>query len=206
MVEPQGPEISPRAIELTDKDIFDAMKSIPGYLDITPGDFREVYKHAFKFAVERIFSSIPASCIMSTNVISVRPDTPLPEVADLMGARRIAGVPVTDDDQKVVGVISEKDFLKSMGAGSHDNFMTVVANCLHARGCVVLPIRAKNAEDIMTSPAITLPQTASLKEIMETLVEKGINRAPITSPEGRLVGIVTRNDLLAASARNIQCS
>ena len=55
MVEPQGPEISMRAIELTDKDIFDAMKSIPGYLDITPGDFREVYKHAFKFAVERIF-------------------------------------------------------------------------------------------------------------------------------------------------------
>ena len=199
-------DMSFESIELTDKDIFNAMRSISGFLDITPGDFKELYCHAFKFAMERIVSSVRAGDIMSRQVISVKHDTPLPEVAEVMGRHGISGVPVLGAGERVVGVISEKDFLRRMGAGSQDNFMTVVADCLKAKGCIVLPIRAKKAQDIMTSPAITLTESAPLGEIMKVLSEKGINRVPITGADGRIVGILTRNDLIAASARNAACS
>jgi len=199
-------DMSFESIELTEKDIFDAMKSIPGYLDITPGDFKELYCHAFRRAVERIVGSVTAGDIMERSIISVRPDTPLPEVAALMGEHGISGVPVLDAEDKLVGVISEKDFLRRMGAKSQKNFMSVIANCLRAEGCIVLPIRARRAEDIMTSPAITLTESTSLKEIMRVFSEKGINRVPITGPDGRVVGILTRNDLIAAMARNAACS
>ncbi len=199
-------DMSFESIELTEKDILDAMQSVSGYLDITPGDFKELYCHAFRHAVERIVGSVTAGDIMARSVISVRPDTPLPEVAELMGEHGISGVPVLDGEDKVIGVISEKDFLRRMGAESPKNFMSVVANCLRAKGCIVLPIRARRAEDIMTSPAVTLSETASLKEIKKVLLEKGINRVPIAGEGGRIVGIVTRNDIIEASARNSACS
>jgi CBS domain-containing membrane protein len=199
-------EMSFESIELTDRDIFDAMKSIPGFLDITPGDFKELYCHAFRFAVDRIVRSVTAGKIMTRQVVTVRRDTPLAEVAETMGKSGVSGVPVLDSEGRVVGVISEKDFLRRMGAGVQDNFMTVVANCLLAKGCIVLPMRAKIAEDIMTSPAITFEESTPLKEIIGLFLEKGINRAPITGSDGRILGILTRNDIISASAGNAACS
>ena len=103
-------------LDLTDQDVYEAMKAIPGYLDITPGDFKELYRHAYRRALERLSRSVTAKDIMARDVSSVRPDTPLHEVADIMGRRGISGVPVVDAGGIVMGVISETDFLVRMGA------------------------------------------------------------------------------------------
>ena len=95
----------------------------------------------------------------------MRRDTPLAEVAAAMGGRGISGVPVTDAAGKVVGVISEKDFLTQMGVPGPQNFMTLVASCLRSKGCVALPIKKQQAGDIMSSLAITVGLEASVKEI-----------------------------------------
>ena len=191
--------VSPGDVELTDSDIYEAMKSIPGYLDITPGDFKELYRHAYQHAMQRLAGEITAKDMMVKNVVSVTPETPLPEIAEVMGRRGISGVPVVDADNQVVGVISEKDFLSRMGAESPQNFMSVVVNCLRAKGCIVLPIRAQKAKDIMTSPAIAVGERATYMEVAQLFHEKGINRAPVVDQEGRLVGIVSRADIVRAT-------
>jgi CBS domain-containing membrane protein len=207
MAEPQNSSaLSVVNVGLTDQDVYEAMKSIPGYLDITPGDFKELYCHAFRHAVERISRSVLARDMMAKDVIFVRPDTPLDEVAELMGSRGISGLPVADDREKVVGVISEKDFLSMMGAAGPKNFMIVIANCLRAKGCIALPIRAKKAVDIMSSPPVTIHQDAPYFEVAGLMAEKAVNRVPVTDKEGRLLGIITRNDLIKASSRNATCS
>jgi len=186
-------------IRISDDDIYEAMKEIPGYLDITPKDFKEVYHLACQHTLNRIASSIRAKDIMTKQVFSVNPDTPLKEVAELMGKQGIAGLPVVDEHQRVVGVISERDFLSKMGDSETCNFMTVIANCLENKGCLAIPIRAQKAADIMTKPPITIKENATVLEINNVFKEKQINRVPVVDQKESLQGIVTRADVLNIS-------
>jgi CBS-domain-containing membrane protein len=193
----RDPEV-PYRIDISDDDIYEAMKEARGYLDITPGDFKEVYLLAHRHAVERISRLVRAGDIMTREVFSVRTDTPLKEVAETMASRGVAGVPVLEPDGTVAGVISERDFLARMG-GSSRSFMGVVAECLKGKGCVAVPVRAKRAEDIMSSPAVTVGRETTLGEIADIFTGRKINRVPVVDGEGRLLGIVSREDIVRAS-------
>jgi CBS domain-containing membrane protein len=186
-------------IEIQEEDILEAMRAIPGYLDITPGDFKEVYRLAFSHALERLSRAVTAAEIMTTDVVAVKPDTPVAEVAAAMGRRGVSGVPVVDAGQKVVGVISEKDFLTRMGVQEAKNFMSLVAGCLMTKGCVALPIKAALAGDLMSSPAVTVAPDTPVKDIAALLTQQGINRVAVTDPAGRLLGLVSRGDIVKAT-------
>jgi CBS domain-containing membrane protein len=189
----------PAGIDLKDEDIYEAMQSIPGYLDITPGDFKELYSLAYRHALERLSRAVTAAEIMTTDVVAVNPDTPVAEVAAAMGRRGVSGIPVVDAGHKVVGVISEKDFLSRMGVAEPRNFMSLVAGCLMTKGCVALPIKRATAADIMTSPAVTVAPDTPVQTIAALLNDRGINRVPVTDPAGRLLGLVSRGDIVTAT-------
>jgi CBS-domain-containing membrane protein len=192
-------------VGLTDEDIYEAMKTLPGYIDITPGDFKELYCIAYKHAMERFARSISAEDIMVKGVLHASPDTVLAEVAEILGSNGISGLPVIDADRRVVGIISEKDILSRLGFKDTASFMAIVAQCLRAGGCVSLPARALTAGEIMTAPAITVRPDTPLLEIVRLLAENGINRLPVTDSEGRLLGILARGDILKASSRSGTC-
>ena len=113
-----------------------------------------------------------------------------------MARRGIAGVPVVENGEEVVGVISEKDFLFHMGGKNTRSFMEVVAKCLRDKGCVAIPMRRQKAEDIMTSPAITVREDTPVSEIATIFTEKEINRVPVTDDVGKLLGIIAREDIV----------
>lgn len=184
---------------ISDDDIFEAMKDIPGYLDITPKDFKELYQLACKHTLSRIARSMRAKDIMTRQVFSVKPDTPLKNVAELMGKRGISGLPVVDDNRRVTGIISERDFLSKMGDSTTKNFMTLIALCLQNKGCLAIAIRAHKAEDIMTIPVISVGENTTALEIHTLFNGKKINRVPVVDQEGVLHGIVTRADMLSIS-------
>jgi CBS domain-containing membrane protein len=194
------PEPGPTpGIEIKEEDILEAMRAIPGYLDITPGDFKEVYRLAFAHALERLSRAVTAAEIMTTDVVTVTPDTPVAEVAAAMGRRGVSGVPVVDAGHKVVGVISEKDFLSRMGVVEPRNFMSLVANCLMTKGCVALPIESARAKDLMTTPAVTVAPDTPVRDIAALLTQKSINRVAVADPDGRLLGLVSRGDIVQAT-------
>ena len=186
-------------MDISDDDILKAMRNISGYLDITPGDFKEIYRFAYKHAIDRLRHSVKAKDVMTRNVISVEENTSLEEVAKILNRYVISGVPVIDDDKSVVGVISEKDFLFHMGAKEKRTFMGVVAHCLKSKGCVAISMRKQNAKDIMTSPAVTVDENVSVSEIANIFIEENINRTPVVGPGQKLVGIVTRTDIIRSS-------
>ncbi|MCK5138785.1 MAG: CBS domain-containing protein, partial [Thermodesulfovibrionia bacterium] len=97
-------------INISDEDIYAAMKDIPGYLDITSGDFKELYRRAYRHALKRIAQSIKASDIMTRDVVTAAREMPLREVAKKMAEKSVSGVPVIEADKRVAGIISEKDF------------------------------------------------------------------------------------------------
>jgi CBS domain-containing protein len=185
-------------LDISDRDIYEAMKEIPGHLDITPGDLKHLYRLIYQQAVKRITQSVKAGDIMTSEVVTVKRDTPLTDVARLMAEQGVSGIPVIEKERKVAGVISEKDFLSRMGGKSAGSFMGVVAKCLKDKGCVAIPIRAKKAEDIMTSPAVTVSEDTTSLDITTLFKERNINRVPVVDREGCLVGIVSREDIVEA--------
>jgi CBS domain-containing membrane protein len=185
--------------DISDDDIFKAMKDIDGYLDITPGDFKEIYRFAYRRALDRMTHSVTAGEVMTSNVVFVKKDDTLETAAEIMARHSIAGVPVVENGEKVVGVISEKDFLFHMGGGNARSFMEVVAKCLRDKGCVAIPMRRQKAEDIMTSPAITVREDTPVSKIATIFTEKEINRVPVTDDGGKLLGIIAREDIVKSS-------
>ncbi len=188
-------------VELKEEDIVAAMGEIPGYLDITPRDFKEIYLLAFQHALERLSREVAVGEIMTREVVWVKMDTPLAEVAAAMGQRGISGVPVVSDGLQVAGVVSEKDFLRAMGVHESQNFMTLVASCLRSKGCVALPITKQTAGDLMSAPVVALRPETTVREVAELFAARHINRAPVTDAAGRLVGIVSRGDLVRATLK-----
>lgn len=186
-------------IDISDDDIYEAMKDIPGYLDVTPGDLKELYAHAYRHAFERIACSVRASDLMTRKVHAVNKETPLKDVAELMAKNEISGVPVLDANRQVVGIVSEKDFCSHMGDRRVKSLMQVIADCVKDRDCLAVTLREQKAEDIMTTPVITLREDTVLMEITAVLQEKNINRIPVLDPKGCLVGIVSRADIIRAS-------
>ncbi len=189
-------------LEVSDSDIYDAMTDIQGYLDITASDLKEVYRHAFRHALNRMAISVKAKEIMTTDVHAVRMDTPLKDVAELMAEKGISGLPVLDDAGRVVGVISEKDFLSRLGASGKTHVMAIIAASLEGKACLTMPTQSAIASDIMASPAITIQGETSAFEIRDILNKKNINRVPVVDSSGTLMGIVSRADLLRAQLVN----
>lgn len=187
------------AADLSDADIIKAMKTVQGYLDITPGDFKELYRLAYAEALERIRTSVKAVDVMTQKVHTVGPDQPLQEVAALMARYGIAGMPVTTPDRLVAGIISEKDFLSHMGSKGNNSFMAVVAQCLGEKRCAAMGVRGRTAQDIMTTPAICVEEMTPLAEITELLRRRHINRVPVVNPAKQLVGIISRANIIRAS-------
>jgi CBS domain-containing protein len=186
-------------MDISDDDIYDAMKDISGYLDITPGDFKEVYLKAYRHAVLRLTRSVRVIEVMTNDVAAVSGDTPLADVAELMAARKVSGVPVIDGDGKVIGVVSEKDLLSVMGRGAASTFMEVIAQCLKGRSCLAVPAREKVAADIMSSPAVTVKEETPITKVADLFAQRGVNRVPVVDANGRMVGIVSRGDIVRAS-------
>jgi CBS domain-containing membrane protein len=191
-------------MDLKEEDILSAMRQISGYVDITPRDFKEIYVLAFQHALERLSREVTVAEIMTREVVAVQTDTALTEVAEAMGKRGISGVPVLDENHKVVGVVSEKDFLSRMGVKESQNFMSLVASCLRTKGCVALPIKKQTAGDLMSASAVTVSPETRVRDLAELFTARHINRAPVTDAEGRLVGIVTRGDLIRATLQGGQ--
>lgn len=183
-------------IDISDDDVINAMKTIPGFLDITPSDFREIYMYAYRQAMERLGHALTARQIMTTKVIFVTEEASLLHTALLLAAHTISGAPVVDSLLRVKGVISEKDFLVEMGKKKETGVMGLIAECLKNKGCLAAPFREKTARDLMTSPPWTVHGETPVVEIAALFEEKKINRVPVVERDQTLIGIVTRSDIV----------
>jgi CBS domain-containing protein len=141
--------------------------------------------------------------VMTTDVITVQPTDLLKDVAQTLVERRISGVPVVDRDGLVVGVVSEADFLikqegpEGLRPGALDRVFgeSPALQAAHAK------LAARTAEELMTSPPITIEAHRPVSEAARMMTLHRVNRLPVVD-DGRIAGIVTRADLVRAFARS----
>jgi CBS domain-containing protein len=138
--------------------------------------------------------------VMTSSVVTVTPGTGFQELVAKMAEHHVSGIPVVDEAGRLVGIVSEADLLRE---GSHDRRRTRAldwflqpARTEAARG------RGHDAKAIMTTPVVTVRPDQSIWEAIRDLREAGVKRLPVIDQDGRLVGIVSRVDLLSAFIRS----
>jgi CBS domain-containing protein len=137
--------------------------------------------------------------VMTPDVITVREDAPYREIVDTLIEARVSAVPVVDDDRRVVGVVSEADLLHKIELVDDDRERRIFVSRRQrdarskAQGAV--------ARDLMSSPAITVVARTTLPAAARMMDREQVKRLPVTDDLGRLIGIVTRSDLLQVYLR-----
>ena len=135
--------------------------------------------------------------VMTSDVVVVRADTPYRDVVDLLIRRRISAAPVVTAAGEVVGVVSETDLMHKVEAvGERPR----VLPSRRRRGHLI-KAAARTAADAMTSPAVTVEPSLSLAAAARRMSERKVKRLPVVDAGGRLVGVVTRSDLLKVHLR-----
>lgn len=137
--------------------------------------------------------------LMTPDVVTVAPNTPVMGVARLLAERHISGVPVTDADRKILGVVTEGDLIKQVSGRSDESpgfFKSLFADPARMAEQYVKS-HGRTAADVMTPNPMTVTEDTPAGNIAEMLDKEHIRRVFVTR-DGRLVGVVSRADLLRA--------
>jgi CBS domain-containing protein len=139
--------------------------------------------------------------VMTSPVVTVKPTASVKDVARLFLERRISGVPVVDDQGKLVGIVSEGDLVhrSEISTMRRRPWWLVLMAGDEGSAAEYIKAHAKRVADIMTRKVISAAPDALLHEIAETLEKYGIKRLPIVRDE-ELGGIVSRGNLVQAIA------
>lgn len=138
------------------------------------------------------------SDLMTTPVVSARPDTPFKEVAKLLAEHDVTALPVVDHGNRPVGVVSEADLLRK-AAGQPDPADIMPAP--YASPADRAKAEAITAGELMTSPAVTARPEWTVVEAARTMEQHRVKRLPVVDEVGCLVGVLSRSDLLRVFLR-----
>lgn len=142
---------------------------------------------------------------MTHEVAFVRPETRLVEAGRLMREMHVSGLPVVGQDERVIGVVSEWDLIRSVdgatGVSNPRGLLDLLLESAPERGRSLFEVcrhRLENGyvRDVMTSPAITVSPTMTAGEAARSLVNESVRRLPVVNDNGKLVGILTHIDLI----------
>ncbi|MEI5007644.1 CBS domain-containing protein [Streptomyces sp. PmtA] len=141
--------------------------------------------------------------VMTSEVVRAHPDTSCKELARLLTSHHISGLPVVDDDDKVMGVVSRTDLTRRQAApgrtgSGRDHVPGALRRIARARPTAT---PALTAGGLMSSPAVTVHPEQRVVDAARIMERRHIDRLPVVDEEDRLIGITTRRDLLRVFLR-----
>jgi CBS-domain-containing membrane protein len=143
-----------------------------------------------------------AADVMVSNVITVRADTSVAKIAEILLANRISAVPVVDESGTLIGIVSEGDLIHRVEAGTeqHRSWWLELLTGKEILAREFVKSHARTAADVMTRPVITVKPDTPLGEIASLLEKHRIKRVPVMK-DGKLVGVVSRANLIQSLVR-----
>ncbi|WP_455205159.1 HPP family protein [Kaarinaea lacus] len=192
------PEISNRIQPqpFLEEDLQSALQDLDTYIDISKEQLTEIFSLAQQHAQERKTKRIPCSQIMTSNVYSVEFATELEEMWQQMHDKNIKSAPVVDPANHVIGIVTMRDYLKQALSFSKEP-LKIRMKKLIQRTPGLTAEKAEVAGQIMTSPVITAHHDQTVNEIVPLFIQHNIHHIPIVDGNDKLVGIVTRTDILS---------
>ncbi len=137
--------------------------------------------------------------VMTKAVVVVEDTAPYKEIVRLLDQHCVNALPVVDENDVLVGIVSEADLLLKEEFSDEEAGFGVLG--LRRRRLERAKARGLTARDVMTSPVVTSWPDADLAGLARLLHQHNVKQVPITSPEGKVIGIVSRRDLLRVFLR-----
>jgi CBS-domain-containing membrane protein len=182
------------------EDYERALQSMDTFMDITANDLMTLAEKAQYFAGQRTIESLQVSRIMSHPVRVVREQTSMSDAAHLMVTERISGLPVVDDEERLVGIVTEADFLRGLGVPAHhpthnlwQTLETLFSHLAH-HGEVEAP--EDPVKDHMVRDVVCTSPDHYVDDVIQLMKRHHVKRVLVCSTEGQVVGVVTRSDLV----------
>lgn len=147
--------------------------------------------------------------LMTRDVVVVQPQTPLQEAIKILAERRIAGMPVVDEQGNLVGVISETDLMwRETGVNPPPYIMFLDSVIfLQNPGKYERDLHkalGQTVGEVMTSDAISVHSNKLLPEAAKLMHDKKIRRLPVVDDNNKVIGILTRGDIVRAMAADFE--
>lgn len=143
-----------------------------------------------------------AKDIMTTEVMKVKVDDKVEDVTRLLITNKISGVPVVNDENEVVGIVTETDLIfrdKDVNMPSYVPLLGgfILLDSVKKFEKELRKAAAYKVEDLMSTPVIKVYEDDDLRQVVNIMLEKRINRVPVIDKEGKLKGIIARSDILS---------
>lgn len=178
-------------------DLRDALRDFDIYLDISEDDLIQVYDRAGAHAFRRKTGSLTCADIMSRDLATAEYGTELEEVWARLRYHRVKAMPVVDSFRHVIGVVTLVDFLKRANLKTYETFEDKLIKFIR-RTPGDSASKPEVVGQIMASPVVTVRMDMHIGELVPLLSDKGMHHIPVVDERGRLVGMVTQSDLIAA--------
>jgi len=143
--------------------------------------------------------------IMDTDVVTVRPEDDIRAAVDTLREHDLPGVPVVNGDGRCVGIVTESDLiLRDEAADIHlPHHIDIMGGIIWLESTKHFEARVKkalasNVRQMMTADPVTVAPDAPVEEAARLIAEHKHNRLPVVDSDGRVVGVVTRVDVLDA--------
>src|SRR6056297_841908 len=143
---------------------------------------------------------ITAKDIMTTNVITVDPDTSVKEAANLMSEHKISGLPVVKDN-RLVGIVTENDLIIKDKKLHFPEYINVIGGIIYLESYKKFKdefkkFAAVKVKELMTEDVVTVSPDTSIEDLATIMHQENINRLPVVDNSGQLIGIVTRGNIV----------
>ena len=180
------------------EDLKAALAQMKTYIDISQGDLSKIYALAALESKKRRMGFIHCRDIMTHPVLSAEFGTPLGEAWALMHKHKIKSLPVVDRAKRVVGIVTVNDFVKEAHGFSGDGAIHERLMQLIKRTTALTSDKAEVVGQVMTSPAMTVSEETHILSLVPIFAERGIHHLPVVNDEKRLIGMITRYDVMQA--------
>lgn len=177
-----------------------ALRSMNTYIDITVDDLMALSDRAQRFASHNATESLGVSRVMSRPVRTVHPDTTVKDAARIMVSERISGLPIVDDEERLVGLITEADFLRALGVPAqqphHSLWHTLESLFSHLAHHERLEAPDDPVSEYMIRNVLTVGPEHDLRHVIGMMKQYYVKRVVVCDDSRRVLGMVTRSDLV----------
>lgn len=152
-------------------------------------------------------TNIFAKDIMTKNPMTVTKDMIVKDLADLLAKKNIGGAPVVDDSGRVIGIVSESDLVVRDARIHYPTYIHLLDGFIYWPSSVAKfneefkKALGSTVGDIMSEDVVKVAPDATLEDLATMVVDKEIDRLPIVDADGKLLGIVTKHDIVSAISR-----
>lgn len=181
----------------SDEDLHRALAEMDTFFDISRKDLKKIYTRAEQYAHSRQLGNLRCGEVMSQPAIAVEYGSELEEVWELLEKHDIRGLPVIDRARHVIGIVTVSDFVHHADQLPHETLAERLA-ALRRRTPTLESDKPEVAGQIMTHPVLTAREDQPLSEVAQQFTANHIHHIPVVDPRDKLVGMLTREDVMAA--------